>query len=733
MPVDPADMDGSGDEVARHWSVFELAVLSWLAVELRKGTPAHVVRRRLLRETGTAGAEGARLAANAVDKAWRAGERSARRDIAQIERVAGGPAPVAAPHVMAPPTVIDTPAPPALGPVQGPHVTPADVARTGQPDRRVVPAARRAVEQATAVLAEGMERAAYETAVRTAGRYEAIVREVAKAQLAGESNALQVQQRALNEWARKGLPAFTDRAGRTWSNQAYSEMLTRTVTQRAYRDAAHATLVAEGYDLVIVSSHRNPAPMCQPYERKVLSLSGRTRGIVQIPSALTGDMVTVEVTASMAEAEAQGYHHPNCFAADTLVTSPSGIKAADRRWYEGKMVTVHTAGGQKLAGTPNHPVLTPEGWVGLGALVEGDQIVRHSVEVERDTVEHPDDVEVPTPIGEVFSSLSQSVEVGSVSVPTAAEDFHGDGGHGDVDVVLADSLLWNWRQSATFEELGERQLFVGGVGEVDLVGPGTLFEGVEVMDHATHGSVGVRGELEPVLTGGSGVALGRLLGCGLDDAEALHPLGDFGLVGAEHRANLGLSVTGLVEGGGVEVVRRGGVVGDVPIAAEYGGVSGAPGDALVAQVLVDPSHADADGGRQLLNRLAGEVSLCEVVHVDVSDFSGHVYNLESGEGWYTADSFIVHNCKHVESAFVPDVTRPGGTEPNPEGYEATQQQRYYERKIREWKRRAAVAEGEQADYATAKVREWQARTREHVRVHGLDRRYYRETPRVGAA
>lgn len=379
MPVDPADVDGSGDEVARHWSVFELAVLAWLAVELRKGTPPHVVRRRLLRETSTAGAEGARLAAGAVDKAWRAGERSARRDIARIERAVT--------------------AAPALGAVEGPQVTPADVARTGQPDRRVVPAARRAVEQATAVLAEGMERAAYETAVRTAGRYEAIVREVARAQFAGEANALQIQQRALNEWARKGLPAFTDRAGRTWSNQAYSEMLTRTVTQRAYRDAAHATLVAEGYDLVIVSSHRNPAPMCQPYERKVLSLSGRTRGIVQIPSALTGELVTVEVTASMAEAERAGYHHPAC--------------------------------------------------------------------------------------------------------------------------------------------------------------------------------------------------------------------------------------------------------------------------------------------------------------------------------------------RHQETLFVPDVTRPGGTEPNPEGYEATQQQRYYERKIREWKRRAAVSEGEQADYAKAKVREWQARTREHVKVHGLDRRYYREAPMAG--
>lgn len=389
MPVDPADVDGSGDEVARHWSVFELAVLAWLADAVRRGVPAQEVRRRLIIESRRAGVEGAQLAAGAVDKAWQAGETAARAELAIIERA------VATAKV----TPVDTIAAPTLGPVQGPQATPLDVVRTGQPNRRTLPAARAAVEQATAVLADGMRASALETAVRTAGRYEAIVRDVARAQLAGEANALQVQQRALDEWARKGLPAFTDKAGRTWSNQAYSEMLTRTVTQRAYNDAAHATLVAEGFDLVIVSSHRNPAPVCQPFERKVLSLSGANRGIVQVPSALTGELVTVEVTASMAEAEAAGFRHPNC--------------------------------------------------------------------------------------------------------------------------------------------------------------------------------------------------------------------------------------------------------------------------------------------------------------------------------------------KHQTTLMVPDVTRPGGTEPNPEGYEATQQQRYMERKVREWKRRVAVSEGEQADYAKAKVREWQGRTREHVRVHGLDRRYYRETPRVG--
>lgn len=396
MPVDPADVDGSGDEVARHWSVFELAVLAWLADAVRRGVPAQEVRRRLIIESRRAGVEGAQLAAGAVDKAWQAGESAARAELAVIERAVQN-----APRR----TVVATtpgPVPPTLGPVQGSQARPLDMVRTGQPNRRTLPVARAAVEQATAVLADGMRASALETAVRTAGRYEAIVRDVARAQLAGEANALQVQQRALDEWARKGLPAFTDRAGRTWSNQAYSEMLTRTVTQRAYSDAAHATLVAEGFDLVIVSSHRNPAPMCQPYERKVLSLSGGVSGLVQVPSATTGGLVTVEVYASLAEAQANGYNHPAC--------------------------------------------------------------------------------------------------------------------------------------------------------------------------------------------------------------------------------------------------------------------------------------------------------------------------------------------RHIETLFVPDVTRPGGTEPNLEGYEATQQQRRMERKVREWKRREAVAGGDdEAKYAKAKVREWQAKTREHVKVHGLDRRYYRETPRVGAA
>lgn len=330
MP-DPSDVDGSGDEVARHMGVFELAALAYVARELRKGTEAHVVRRRLATMAAESAQAGRVAASRAVERAWRSGERAAMREVAAIERAAEASPARATPSPARPATGA------TLGAAQAPQATPLDMVRTGQPDRRALPAARRAVEQATEAMSRQMQTAAAHTVTRTVGQYEAVVRDVARAQLAGEANALQVQQRALNEWARKGLPAFTDKAGRTWSNQSYSEMLTRTVTKRAYQDAAHATLVAEGFDLVIVSSHPNPAPMCQPFELKVLSLSGATRGIVQVPSATTGELVTVEVTASMAEAEAAGYRHPNCRHVETAfvpdVTRPGGTEP-DPAGYE---------------------------------------------------------------------------------------------------------------------------------------------------------------------------------------------------------------------------------------------------------------------------------------------------------------------------------------------------------------------------------------------------------------
>ena len=61
-------------------------------------------------------------------------------------------------------------------------------------------------------------------------------------------------------------------------------------------------------------------------------------------------------------------------------------------------------------------------------------------------------------------------------------------------------------------------------------------------------------------------------------------------------------------------------------------------------------------------------------------------------------------------------------------YDATQQQRYIERKIRRWKREASAMEaaGLDSSAAKSKVREWQAAQRDFIRQTGLTRDYFRE-------
>lgn len=91
------------------------------------------------------------------------------------------------------------------------------------------------------------------------------------------------------------------------------------------------------------------------------------------------------------------------------------------------------------------------------------------------------------------------------------------------------------------------------------------------------------------------------------------------------------------------------------------------------------------------------------------------------------------NCKHSLNPYYEGISpelQPDGTpEENLLGnsvtYEAEQQQRYYERGIRQWKRREAVAlTPEQAERAKSKVAEWQGKQREHLTENPYLRRQY---------
>lgn len=131
--------------------------------------------------------------------------------------------------------------------------------------------------------------------------------------LLGTQTRRGVAQQVLDRLASSGVGGFVDSAGRRWELASYVEMATRTAAQRAMSTAHDETLQRNGVDLVIVSNAPQECRRCRPWEGKVLSLSGGTRGTVRLASAVDpAKTVEVHVSGSLDEAKRAGLFHPNC-------------------------------------------------------------------------------------------------------------------------------------------------------------------------------------------------------------------------------------------------------------------------------------------------------------------------------------------------------------------------------------------------------------------------------------
>ena len=135
--------------------------------------------------------------------------------------------------------------------------------------------------------------------------------------LTGSGTRVEGSQRVLNEFANKGVTGFVDKSGRSWSLKTYAEMATRTTAARARIDGSLNRFQQNGEDLVVVSAHAESCPICDPWEGRILSISGRS-----------------EDYPSVAEAEADGLWHANCTHNATLwveglTTKPEPVDSTD--------------------------------------------------------------------------------------------------------------------------------------------------------------------------------------------------------------------------------------------------------------------------------------------------------------------------------------------------------------------------------------------------------------------
>ena len=141
--------------------------------------------------------------------------------------------------------------------------------------------------------------------------YRAVIAAATSRTLTGSATRRAASQSAWQGLVDRGITGFTDRSGRKWQLSSYVEMAVRTVTQRAAVQGETDRLTATGIGLVYVSNAVQECVLCRPFEGRILTIAGPT-GRVTVEHQLTGEPVTVNVTATLTEARTRGLFHPNC-------------------------------------------------------------------------------------------------------------------------------------------------------------------------------------------------------------------------------------------------------------------------------------------------------------------------------------------------------------------------------------------------------------------------------------
>lgn len=304
---------------------------------------------------------------------------------------------------------------------------------------------------------------------------------------------------------------------------------------------------------------------------------------------LEGQLLTVQ--------EARGLipRHVNCLPGDSLVSASGRISAMSKRRYDGEMVIVRTACDRELICSPNHPILTSHGWLPAHLLDVGSHVIGYRGG-ERVGTRDNNHENMPTPVKDVAESFFSADGVVSVEMPLASPDFHSDVSVGQIAVIGTDSRL------------GE------GVN-------------IPLLEHLLH----------PLLVFG-------VVGCFL--LSCLRSFGEFFL-------RCFASLSGLVSGFRLSFSLSGGhscpldllCFAPSPELHASHDESGLDDPSGHSKVFRDPVDTPSLSEIERANLFDGKVQPLGVVFVGRVPFSGHVYNLQTEQGWYAADGIVTHNCR----------------------------------------------------------------------------------------
>lgn len=530
-------------------------------------------------------------------------------------------------------------------------------------------------------IAEILERDNVEMTAAALGLWNRCVTEAVAKANSGAVTAEQAVHAAVRRMMREGCSWVQYRDSETGRQTVANRVdvaVRRHVRTQLHQDGMRRTLgICEeaGVRLVEVSSHGGARPEHARWQGRVYSLDGD----VTIDGKRYKDFYR-----ETGYGKVDGLGGANCVPGSALVSGPD-VQVAYRRKYEGDVVVIHTAFGDELTATPNHPVLTDKGWIPAQLVQEGDHVFRACFRDRVPLSVGPHDDHAPSPIAEVFDSLRDSSEIHSLLGSPA--DFHGDGApDSEIDVVFSDGLLMDDVKPPRADHVPEQGLHLTTGSAGSLPAESAALKVSIGATHPPHGIVRRSRERGPFLRAhagqpcahGGGAVLGRVTPLGKTTT-------DDRVASAHENSYVMLGDARLVQPHHLDVVE----IAPSSVSSKTEFAESTPDD-----LPADPEHvAYSVEGEAFL------VEPCEVIGVHRDSFSGHVYNLSTRGGWYFADGIVTHNCRHDFAPWIPGTPRmhepdpphPSGL-PNDEVYALAQGQRRRERGIRDAKRDLAAAQ-----------------------------------------
>lgn len=270
----------------------------------------------------------------------------------------------------------------------------------------------------------------------------------------------------------------------------------------------------------------------------------------------------------------------NCFVSETEVKGR--FIAGLKSVYTGKVIKLMTRNGRSLTVTANHEILTDRGLMAAAKLKKGDNLIAY-VDQIKDTIRiaNLNDHYAYTTIEQVFAALSERSK--SEAIGISRVDFNGDERFIDENInrIFADRVLVQGGNSSDFQFLDDLKFIHASSTNIR----NSAF--YERFDSVFTTTSGILSSLAIILS-----RFTRFI---------------FGSIELRFRET-------------------------------------SPSETNLAQSSIDSRSRQTNVGRYGINRLPIQVTLDDIVDINILDFSGHVYDLQELSGLMIANGIITSNC-----------------------------------------------------------------------------------------